>query len=371
MSGKLDPQLAAGKMNQVADEVLQLSMPEVFRDLGPQCTTADVDLIMSAFAAAKQHVKATLSLKLAFWKHPPWMFAALAHPDPAEVRRCAQLCVEHLRANPNPLAHHRLSRKWLPGTHLFAELEAVAAGEHVFCRSLTLQLEVAGMRFLPTNETVIESKHANVTIGKKRNARMGPTLISLSNRWKHIDDHLATAHGTQRLLDAFALARRPALAAGLLGLDGHPRLRDGIRRTIARESKGSGRTRDFLVGQLSLAVYHCDLESQFADAKLGQKAHEQRRDRDHLNHARAAAAQGGQRLTLTLDDIKYAAVVSHFQDMSMCEGQEGAVRIFSIDMPREAGGLRMTSLDDYVRPSLLERPGSWHDIAKIAEHSTA
>ena len=59
MAGKLAPELAAGKMDQVADEVLQLSMLEVFRDLGPQCNTADVDLIPPAFAAAKQHVKAT------------------------------------------------------------------------------------------------------------------------------------------------------------------------------------------------------------------------------------------------------------------------------------------------------------------------
>ena len=115
--------------------------------------------------------------------------------------------MEALQRDSRADTHHRITRSWLPGTHLYAELCEVARGQAVCSCSLEFQGEVAKFRFLATNETCIEQPHARVSKSKRRAPGIGPVMVSMSNRWDLAESMLDDPLEVHNLISAFASAR--------------------------------------------------------------------------------------------------------------------------------------------------------------------
>ena len=187
----------------------------------------------------------------------------------------------------------------------YESLCAVARGEALQAQPQVVQRELLMWRWVPTNETRIEAKHAHVALSRR------PTLFSA----------LATAYGKARDLRA---------VPSLLGLDSHPWWRRSL--VCAHEKRvrscKHGYSRKVLKKGLLEIVFHCVESSMLEDMRAARQTN-------------AAAIRRSMR---TVD----AVVGSSNEDTSMGDA------------------VRMSSIIDHFRWRLQRAPDAVFTIPKTA-----
>ena len=136
------------------------------------------------FQRARARLELVVAGKFGYLEQLPWKLAALAVDSEAEARQNALSCIELAWKEPEAL-EHPLARQFLDETsdpELWSELVAFAEGTKNRDELLRLRTEIALLRFVPLNETCIESKHALAKTNLRSNHFPNDTSFSLAFR---------------------------------------------------------------------------------------------------------------------------------------------------------------------------------------------
>lgn len=193
-----------------------------------------------------------------------FLLEGVAHHDPTIARQVGQQCLDRFAEDPRPAAQHRITTMLLKeGAPFRAELVKFIAGAALADLDSAFVRHVAVLRCIITVETSIESRHALVTLAKRKHP-IGPVRVSLSNRLPLLERWLRRGHidmGT--IIECFTEARSLHKAAGLLNLDAHPCL-----MRIADKSPTASKVHPWL----TRALYNCSAESMYHSvAKAAKK----------------------------------------------------------------------------------------------------
>ena len=206
MKGKRAPQLAAGGLDEVFQEILAICRGSVLKILRATPVEQDQEgLLWRDFEAARSYVQMGLQVKFDFWEKLPWQLAGLCHPNVEKAREVAKTILEkhdglHV-ANPD-LVHHPLTLKFLsPDGNLRPMIQSFADG-HPMPSALSAA-------FVPVVERSIEAKHSLITRRAQKHWRSG-RVVSLTLRVPDIKEQIKVdAKFFDDLVKAFALVRDP------------------------------------------------------------------------------------------------------------------------------------------------------------------
>ena len=137
------------------------------------------------------------------------------------------------------------------------EVNVFVAFEHL---SLEFQEAVAELFFIPSDETVIEQKHATTTKAGTHVSRFHPVAFSLSNRLPGLSDELIQSpRNFQQLCTHLDHARSWKTLSALLGIQDHPSIVGGCRVAASGHAR-LGRLNYVCLRKL---LYFADVGSQF------------------------------------------------------------------------------------------------------------
>lgn len=237
MSGKMAPELATGKLTEVALEVW--SEQEIVMRTLPVCPgatplTADQrDALMNDFEHGKSVVMALLELKTSYWELLPWSLCGLAATDCEKARAVAAKVLRQWESDPRPEAHHWLTVRLMPREAFVADLRRLASGVAYDTLSLAFREQVAVFRFIPTVETTVEEKHARVAQARKRHY-ISPVRVSMMNRMPLLERLiLKQALDIPRFLQLFTEVGKPRLLWALMESRYLPGVAPGSLRLLA------------------------------------------------------------------------------------------------------------------------------------------
>ena len=135
-----------------------------------------------------------------------------------------------------------------------------------------LEIAVAGLKFVPVVERVVEGLHRDVKIAAKHQLQLGPTKVSLAVRLREIRTALEKPDFLRQCTETFERVRFLKRAAVELGVVQHPDILDLI----------SSRETDYSVwwSRLQKVVHRCNLREQFADHTEARQQHSQQHEAD-------------------------------------------------------------------------------------------
>ena len=133
----------------------------------------DRERVLGDYQRAAHSMATILAAKLSFWSVLPWKLCGLLHTQEAVAREGAFESVRLFDSSPDGCQHHRLTVRCLAAqSPIRAEIIRFAQGAALHTLAKEALAVLLPLRFLPTVERVIESKHAGVATqlsGKKRN----------------------------------------------------------------------------------------------------------------------------------------------------------------------------------------------------------
>ncbi|CAE7037690.1 unnamed protein product [Symbiodinium sp. CCMP2456] len=340
MKGKRAPELAAGCLDEVFLDLLNISRDSVLKCMRMhQLSSEEESVLWQDFESSRSFLQMGLQIKFDFWGKVPWKLAALSHPDQDVARQAAgemlQLSDGLDAAADSALLHHPVTVDFLgAASQLRPLVQAFADGGHM---AATLHKEASKLAFIPVVERSIEAKHSLISRRVQKNWRSG-RIVSLTLRVPDIKAEVAAdAEFLNRLTEAFGLVRDPRKAAHQLGIQDHPSLLDASFAKMHRNK---------IVGLVNKIVYRSDLESKFEkhrSARVEHEAQAKKRARLAERQIRDIAAQGVQpqqqrrQVDNSFDSVLRVAIADHFQVVS--EATPSAC-VYSLKMvPSEQGSL--------------------------------
>ena len=349
MKGKRAPQLAAGALDEVFQEILTICRGSVLKIVRANPIAQDQEgLLWRDFESARSYVQMGLQAKFDFWEKLPWQLAGLCHPSVEKAREVAKTILEKVDGlnveNPG-VVHHPLTLKFLsPDGNLRPMIQSFADGHPM---SSALNTEACMLAFAPVVERSIEAKHSLITRRAQKHWRSG-RVVSLTLRVPDIKEQIKVdATFFDDLVKAFALVRDPRKAAHQLGLQNHPALLDA---SFGRVRKNT------VVGILDKIVYRADAESKFrrpTQARKEHDAHVSKRARLADRQIQSMLEGGGDEpqprrvVDGSFDSALRVAVADHFRVVSSSHGS-GAMYTLSM-VPSSTGALPMlTSLESVL-----------------------
>ena len=304
MAGKMSPELATGRLEEVAEQVWADSEDSVHRapkyPRAAPLTESEKDEIIRAHWKAKSHVLALLQMKLGHWQKLPWILIGMAAVDEDKARESARRALRMFDIDPRQEAHHRITWKWLrPGCMLRLAVQDFAAGVRRECLPEDALSELSVFRFIPCVETTIEEKHSRVAKSRRRHF-LSPVRISLSNRMPLFERLVARAQISMvKFLELFGHARHLRKVSVLLNIAEHAEL---SKRRIS-----SSKRRKTLSG----IIYQVDLQSLFRTARAA-KQYEKKRKVSRTKAEAKLIADAMVRETLSFGLVKTYTMQQHF-----------------------------------------------------------
>ena len=136
----------------------------------------------------------------------PWLLIGMAHVDEHVARDIARQAVQQFSQDPRRRAHHRKTWEYLAsGRGIRREIDKFVVGTSRRCLSFQAQSKIAELRFIPSVETVIEEKHARVSIEGLKT--LGPVRVSLAHRLTLLETRVKRDPGyISCLIESFELA---------------------------------------------------------------------------------------------------------------------------------------------------------------------
>ncbi|CAE7589529.1 unnamed protein product [Symbiodinium sp. CCMP2592] len=262
MAGKRAPELAAGRMREVFDELAAQTLTELLADAPLPLSAESQGSIMQDFQTACQHVRLLLTTKLDHWSRLPWVLCGLAHSDEGVARDLAGEIRTRLQNAPEADLHHRLTRRFLQGA-LRDELCRFADGAAFADLSPEFRAAVAPLRFIPITETM-----------HRRDTHAGPVVVSMHNRMVVLEKRIVaeTSPGSS-FFDSIAKqltsARHLTAAPSRLGVQRHPLL------VACEDKRGKAAVSAYLQKPLTAVIYRTDITSQYIDLSEARQTHNQ------------------------------------------------------------------------------------------------
>ena len=278
MRGKRAAELAAGAVQDLIASLLDTGFHAVSgRAEGSSLSEADRTIIIRDFSFAKDYLNFGLSAKLQFWQTLPWRLVGLSHHYRSTARSIARACLQQYdeissAGNIRSEHHHPLTIKFLSTSEessLRRHVQGFAEGQPM-CEAL--EIAVAGLKFVPVVERVVEGLHRDVKIAAKHQLQLGPTKVSLAVRLREIRTALEKPDFLRQCTETFERVRFLKRAAVDLGVVQHPDILDLI----------SSRETDYSVwwSRLQKVVHRCNLREQFADHTEARQQHSQQHEAD-------------------------------------------------------------------------------------------
>lgn len=303
LKGKRGPELAAGKLMPFINAEVEHCMGEVL----VACATvspAESERIVSDYTLGTNHIKMYLGIKVGYWESLPWLFAALALPEPeVEHKTIAEKALQQFSQFPaEPIHHHCLTwRIMSPKSTLRAQVEALAQGREL-SSMLELSCEVARLAFIPVVERIVEGAHSLV----HRHAgyrKVSGAYVSCSQRFPEMEAFLETPGGQARFVEAFERLRKPRKLANLFRFKEHPLWHELVSKPSKQQSGAQK-----LVNAI---VYSTDPRTMYVDHKVTRKQHD-KRQRQAMEAK--LQLQPSAKTALTQDSIMQQALVKHVQE---------------------------------------------------------
>ena len=229
--------------------------------------------------------------------------------------------------------------------------------------SVEFKEQIAVLAFVPVNESTIEGKHSVANRYSRHATNIGPTTISLSNRWPLVNElleahesnamHVVKKELMESLLAAFTLARKPKCAAQALGLLQHPLVKMALENDARlKSSRRLADAFEHLIMAIQLAVYRVDLEHMFQDLRP-TSAQNQREMMKMLRKQHLATAILSTRAALDYNIILKHARLQHFREVA------DEASVYSIRLDAAMSGAVETLKDYFAEPS----PVACEDVA--------
>ena len=266
MAGLRAPDLASGKLEEVAQELMSHADVSVLASEIPAETSAmpqsEWQLLKSDFNKGRAVALTTLQIKTSFWRTLPWLLCGLAHSNPRTVQAVATQAMLAWQADPRPEGHHPVTQSFFSEPFL-TSMQELANGRVLSTLPCAFQLAVSELCFVPVVETTIESKHSRATLAKGV-FKMGPVGLSLSNRSIMLERWLRSGFcSVEELLHHFAIARTASGTLSSANLEKHPAFQKGDGHAQGhRQPRLSRAGRRKLTLQL---LYQCDMDTLYTD----------------------------------------------------------------------------------------------------------
>lgn len=319
MAGKRAPELAAGHVGHVVEQLCGTLVQDVIAAHGP-LSREQTRSMLADFIAVKDRISLNLQSKLDFWQRLPYLLAGISHDDTDVARRCATQCIEAWQRDPAPGHHHRVTQRFMdPHGVLHASLEEFAGGARLADLPEVFQAEIAKMRFIPVVETTIESKHAMVTRAGRRMARKGPVIVSLANRMPLLERMLqadAEVEGQplfHLLLEKFGEARSFVNVPALLGISKAPALAEVMSQCSSRRSSMLGKP-------LTAVIYRADLLSKYIDLSHLKSANTKHKGDEAKRFFKAEQDAVAASSVVSERELRQAALLEHFHQLGVAGG---------------------------------------------------
>ncbi|CAE7233185.1 unnamed protein product [Symbiodinium sp. KB8] len=328
MAGKRAPELAAGHLETVFNEMCQQALAGIFLDMPLPLSAADQTHIISELQRAQNHVKLALFAKLQHWQRMPWLACGLAHHEESVARRVACDILASFDQCSEPELHHRLTQQFLTEP-LHADLVRFANGAAFSTLSAGFQSSVVRLHFVPVVESIIESKHAVSTRLHKRDTHAGPVMVSLHNRMVILERRLEFE---KRFLNQLAMklsgARHLGSTPVKLGLHRHPLLVE------LENVKGRRAVAAHLQKPLTAIIYRTDLEGQYKPLKEARGQHNafHKKNESLMSQALQDRAQSGSAVAVVpQDQVRHSLILDHFRAVASCSTESAVVFSLPID----------------------------------------
>ena len=161
MSCMRAPEAAAGMLQQLAEQIMDMGMANILLDpLMLVLTEEQRSLVLRAFAAARRHVKYIAVMKFAFWRRLPWVLAGIAHHDRDIAVACAARAVDLFAQGLDEGRKHWISQVLCtPGELGHTQLQLFLNGTDLFELPFLARM-AARFRFVLISERWVESLHA-------------------------------------------------------------------------------------------------------------------------------------------------------------------------------------------------------------------
>ena len=221
MRGRRCPELAAGDFDVFIAKLFEEQASVLLLKVGPRLHDAERTSIMVDFEKARQHLTATFTLKLAHWQEAHFQCFGIAHCDKEKANRC------YFRAKRSGAKHPLLEE--LRSSFLAEDREQYEEARGGLVNQLgaqecsRLRAFLGKLRVSPSAEGPVEGLHAIVNRDIKRCPCHGTALVSLSKRFRQLNDYIASA--TDNLMKFARLVqqiRHGRDACVQLGLQDHP-----------------------------------------------------------------------------------------------------------------------------------------------------
>ena len=328
MAGKRAPELAAGHLETVFNEMCQQALAGIFLDMPLPLSAADQTHIISELQRAQNHVKLALFAKLQHWQRMPWLACGLAHHEESVARRVACDILASFDQCSEPELHHRLTQQFLTEP-LHADLVRFANGAAFSTLSAGFQSSVVRLHFVPVVESIIESKHAVSTRLHKRDTHAGPVMVSLHNCMVILERRLEFE---KRFLNQLAMklsgARHLGSTPVKLGLHRHPLLVE------LENVKGRRAVAAHLQKPLTAIIYRTDLEGQYKPLKEARGQHNafHKKNESLMSQALQDRAQSGSAVAVVpQDQVRHSLILDHFRAVASCSTESAVVFSLPID----------------------------------------
>ena len=209
------PELCAGEFLSFVRDVSRLVGENLLLSIPAVLSADERDAIMADFWNGQAHLLYTLALKLAPYEEPPLLLPACAHHDKHIARKALKRCFES--NSTHPLIQE------LQAAPLRDDVDMVLSG---FCEleaCPTLEAYVGAFKFIPVDETPVESLHARLerTVANFHNRSMAYDSLQL-RMW--FFRKLQARHATfiDDLAGYLSENHSPGTMATALGFGKHP-----------------------------------------------------------------------------------------------------------------------------------------------------
>ena len=201
-------------------------------------------------------------MNTSFWQRLPYLLFAIGLVEEDKARELCREAVRIYDSEPDAERHFLSVFMCSPESPVGRELRRFVAGECINDLPLLAE-ERATLLLTPTTEESIEGKHAIVSRGLRHATNITPAYISINVlRAKLLERLLDARPEVITWLAASLPSRQPVQIAIALGLLAHPVLSDQMRKRSNMIS-----SRSITHSLLTLVVYRCDAETQFASHK--------------------------------------------------------------------------------------------------------
>lgn len=233
-------------------------------------------MLVSEFGKAKARIGFVLQSKLSCYESLPLKLLGLAHTDEAAAAECASQVVDQLRCLRSSLSPAEFSKLHTKIKFWSANVEALEefASGHTTrsCLRADLQSEIGQLIFPSLNETSIEAKHAlaKCRLGRRVAAHPTPQLFASELRFNEFNTRAADPHTYQAMQECFRRCMAPIDIVAEFGLQDHTFLNQKLEQGALAHS------------DMALALYHCDIPTQYLAHRTAQQAVERERKRRRL-----------------------------------------------------------------------------------------